>query len=91
MIQIINPSNSLPLRLEADRLVDDQGNAFPIINGVARISGMDNYAQNFGFQWNRFDQTQLDREIDGLTLSCNRFFALVFFNIRLALNLQSKR
>ena len=42
---------------------------------VARISELENYTENFGMQWNKFDKTQFDNEIDGLDLSSRRFFA----------------
>ena len=74
-ISIINPKNKSPLRETNKGLVDPFGNIFPIINGVVRISELENYTENFGMQWNRFDKTQLDNEIDGLNLSSRRFFA----------------
>jgi ubiquinone/menaquinone biosynthesis C-methylase UbiE len=74
-VKIINPRNNLPLNIENDNLVDSQGSRFPIINGVPRIAELDNYTENFGVQWNKFDKTQLDRETDGLDLSRLRFFA----------------
>ena len=74
-MEIINPQNNLPLRLVEGKLVDDQGNTFLIIDGVARIADVENYTDNFGVQWNKFDKTQLDREKDGRNLSRKRFFA----------------
>lgn len=74
-IKIINPKNNYPLRINGESLVDFKGNSFPIINGVPRIAELDNYTENFGVQWNKFPQTQLDREKDGLDLSRRRFFA----------------
>ena len=71
----INPKNSLEIHFEGDVLVDSRGNTFPIVNGVPRIAEFDNYAENFGVQWNKFDKTQLDRESEGLDLSRKRFFA----------------
>ena len=32
----------------------------PIVAGIPRFVPLDNYADNFGFQWNRFRKTQLD-------------------------------
>lgn len=58
-----------------DHLADDVGNIFPIINEVPRIAELDNYSGNFGFQWNKFAKTQLDREKDGQDLSRDRFFS----------------
>jgi len=74
-ITIINPKNNYSLHLVGYNLVDIDGNAFPIIHGVPRITYQENYTQNFGVQWNKFDKTQLDREGDGLDLSRKRFFA----------------
>jgi SAM-dependent methyltransferase len=74
-ITIINPRNNYPLYLKGDNLFDDEGNAFPIVKGVARIAELENYAESFGVQWNKFEKTQLDRENDGLDLSRRRFFA----------------
>lgn len=74
-ITIINPGNNHPLHLEGDDLVDSEGNAFPVVKGVARIAELENYAENFGVQWNKFDKTQLDNESDGLDLSRRRFFS----------------
>jgi ubiquinone/menaquinone biosynthesis C-methylase UbiE len=74
-IILINPTNDLHLTLDGDGLVDSMGNFFPIINGVPRIADLNNYSDNFGVQWNKFDKTQLDRQMEGLSLSRNRFFA----------------
>ena len=74
-IIIINPKNYLPLQSKEDYLIDSEGNSFPIIKGVPRIAELENYTANFGKQWNKFDKIQLDREIDGMTLSKDRFFA----------------
>ncbi len=74
-IKIINPKNNSPLTYTDTGLVDSFGNIFPIVKGVARISELENYTENFGVQWNKFDKTQLDNEIGGLNLSRRRFFA----------------
>jgi ubiquinone/menaquinone biosynthesis C-methylase UbiE len=74
-VLIINPKNKLPLHSNGNFLIDSEENSFPIISGVPRIAELENYTANFGKQWNKFDKTQLDREIDGQTLSKDRFFA----------------
>ncbi len=54
-MKIINPYNGNLLRLDNNSLIDEFGAAvFPKINGVFRIVKQDNYANNFGFQWNKF-------------------------------------
>ena len=50
------------------------GTTYPERDGVVRFVGSDNYAKNFGFQWNRFQATQLDSK-SGLGLSARRFWA----------------
>ena len=48
--------------------------AFPIVRDIARFVPADNYANSFGFQWNKFRGTQLDSRT-GLPISRDRFFA----------------
>ena len=59
------------LRLSAERRSSDAiesgtlacagcGCAYPIVRHVPRFVSAENYASNFGFQWNRFRRTQLD-------------------------------
>lgn len=57
-----NPYNGLPLTIneEESELRDQQGNIFPVVNGIPRFVDIDNYANSFGFQWNLFDKTQID-------------------------------
>lgn len=74
-VAIINPRNNSSLRRDGDKLVDSEGNAFSVVNGVSRIAELNNYTENFGVQWNKFDKTQLDREAEGFNISRNRFFA----------------
>jgi ubiquinone/menaquinone biosynthesis C-methylase UbiE/uncharacterized protein YbaR (Trm112 family) len=47
---------------------------FPIRRNVPRFVEGDNYASNFGFQWNRFKRTQLDSHC-GLDITRRRFLA----------------
>ena len=47
------------------------GHEYPIVNGIPRFVERDNYANDFGSQWNRFPKTQLDSHTK-LTLSENR-------------------
>ena len=75
MVQIVNPKNGLLLARFNDYLSDSAGNRFAIHRGVPRIAEGSNYSENFGVQWNKFGGTQLDRENEGLNLSCRRFFA----------------
>ena len=74
-MQIINPNNGEVLEKSGSCLSDRLGNEFPIVDGVARIAVLENYTDNFGVQWNKFDKTQLDREDVGKDISRRRFFA----------------
>jgi SAM-dependent methyltransferase len=45
---------------------------YPIVNGIPRFVPPENYAANFGFQWNKFRETQLDSHT-GVPVSRRRF------------------
>lgn len=46
---------------------------YPIISFIPRFVAAESYANNFGFQWNQFRQTQLDSH-SGVPISRDRFF-----------------
>jgi len=50
------------------------GQTFPIVRSIPRFVPADNYASNFGFQWNHFAATQLDSHT-GQPISEDRFRA----------------
>ena len=50
------------------------GKRFAIERFIPRFVPKSNYADNFGFQWNRFRQTQLD-SFSGTTITADRFWA----------------
>lgn len=72
-IELINPFNGKSLYQYSDFLKDDEGMIFPLINGSYRIVSQENYASNFGFQWNTFPKTQIDK-FSFQDLSRARFF-----------------
>lgn len=74
MIGMVNPFNKSLLKKEENGYKDEEGNFFPVVNGVLRFVQEENYAGNFGFQWNKFQTTQIDREVKGNELSKERFF-----------------
>lgn len=76
MIALINPYNQHPLIKKEDGYADDTGAFFPKIDGVVRFVKDDagNYTENFGFQWNKFQKTQIDSANTNLTHSRDRFF-----------------
>jgi SAM-dependent methyltransferase len=46
---------------------------FPVVRSVPRFVPSESYASSFGFQWNRFDQIQVDRVMNN-DLSRDRFY-----------------
>lgn len=51
---------------------EDGAYRYPLRNGIPRFVSEDNYASNFGMQWNHFSKTQLD-SYSGNPISKNRF------------------
>ncbi len=50
------------------------GASYAVKEGVPRFVDADNYAETFGFQWNRYRTTQLDSHT-GIPISRDRFFS----------------
>ena len=73
-IELVNPFNGHTLYPTNDGLMDEGAIVFPAENGAYRIVKDDNYSDNFGFQWNKFVGTQVDKA-SKLDISKTRFFA----------------
>jgi SAM-dependent methyltransferase len=73
-IQLINPANGETLNQTADGLTNNGQVIYPFKNGAYRIVQDDNYTENFGYQWNKFVGTQVDKSSE-LSISKTRFFA----------------
>lgn len=74
-IQYLNPFDSTEAHITPDGLRDTKDTTFPYINGAYRIAPPEtNYTSNFGFQWNKFAETQIDKS-SKLAISKRRFFA----------------
>ncbi len=70
-----SPDSQQPLLKKGDFLINDKsGEKFPIVQGIPRFSPEVNYADNFGYQWNKFDRTQLDN-FSNINISESRFYA----------------
>jgi SAM-dependent methyltransferase len=54
------PGTDEALEKKGVKLVSASGQSFPIVQDIPRFVGSDNYASDFGRQWNRFRVTQLD-------------------------------
>ncbi len=73
-IRLQDPYTKKPLTETAVGLQAEGSNIFPLKNGAFRIVTDDNYTENFGFQWNKFAGTQVDKA-SSLDMSKVRFFA----------------
>jgi SAM-dependent methyltransferase len=79
-IQLLNPFNGQTLTQTGDVLTDAAGQVFPRVHGAWRFVKSDNYTGSFGFQWNRFERTQVDRFQRHSSQSYDRFFAVTQWN-----------
>lgn len=66
-----DPITNGPLTLHGGSLQSADGHTYPIVNGIPRFVPSENYAADFGAQWNRFPKTQLDSH-SGITLTEDR-------------------
>lgn len=81
---LVCPKTGRPLRLDGPRVVEGgrvkqgelvepvSGNRFPIVGFIPRFVPQENYASNFGLEWNLHGRTQYD-ETSGFSLSRDRF------------------
>jgi len=51
--------------------ISKSGYQYPIINKIPRFVNMENYCDDFGFQWNKFPKSQLDSN-SGIDISEQR-------------------
>lgn len=72
-IQIINPESGEVMQEENDVLKSASGFKVLMEKGVFRFVKDQQYSENFGFQWNEFQKTQLDK-FSGTDQSFKRFF-----------------
>ena len=87
MVKLINPINDNPLERTEKGLVDKMGAVFPLVRGAYRFVEASNYTDNFGYQWNKFQKTQIDRALTQHQQSTERFFAQTGWKNK---NLQNK-
>ncbi len=74
-IQLQNPYNNQPLKATPEALYSDNKKLFPYKDGAYRIvQNNNNYTENFGYQWNKFVATQIDKS-SKLAITQKRFFA----------------
>lgn len=73
-IRLQDPDTKKSLTATSEGLCNEAGNIFPYKNGAYRLVTDNNYTGNFGFQWNKFAGTQVDKA-SKLDMSEVRFFA----------------
>jgi SAM-dependent methyltransferase len=64
-------TGSLLRKSQDDTLLSDSGSRYPIVNGIPRFVETENYASDFGKQWNAFRETQLDSRT-GISITGDR-------------------
>jgi 2-polyprenyl-3-methyl-5-hydroxy-6-metoxy-1,4-benzoquinol methylase len=68
-----NPEYSESRIISGELVTEDRKNHYKIKNGIPSFVPNHNYTDNFGMQWNKFRQTQLD-SYSGHKISAERFF-----------------
>ena len=56
-------------------LVSAAGQNYEIVGGIPRLVPQSNYANSFGYQWNKYAKLQLDSQ-NGTTFSRDRFYSI---------------
>ena len=74
MIKLVDPYTKEILDVQDDALYSGKEARFRLINGAYRVVSDDNYTESFGYQWNRFQKTQLDRWHNEVSHSSERFW-----------------
>jgi len=70
----VSPKTGLKILKQNDYYVSEDGTEiYPIINSIPRFSQSSNYTESFGYQWNKYDSTQLDSN-NNCKLSNDRFY-----------------
>lgn len=74
-----SPKSRTELKIKDDLLIDNLNNKFKIINGIPRFVNISNYSESFGFQWNLFDDVQIDKK-NKYDISSDRFYENIGIN-----------
>ena len=79
-VKYVCPYTGEDLLFDGEKFSTKSGNVFFIKNNIPRFCSPDNYTKSFGFQWNKFDRTQLD-SFSNSKLSYRRFWSSTNWNI----------
>ena len=77
---VIDPDNGERLISAVDSLISESGRRYPLVRGIPRFVGPENYSDDFGVQWNMFPKTQLD-SFTGVNLSETRLARCLHGNL----------
>ncbi len=70
----VSPITGKKLNKKDNYYISENGSEkFPIINSIPRFCKIVNYTESFGYQWNKFDRTQLD-STNFINFSEERFY-----------------
>ena len=70
----VSPITGNKLEKKKDYYVSENGSErFPIVSSVPRFCKIKNYTESFGYQWNKYDDTQLDSK-NNIKYSYDRFY-----------------
>ena len=70
----VSPASGKPLKKKGNWYISkNNSERFPIINSIPRFCDKLNYSESFGYQWNKFDTTQLD-SINNINITEYRFY-----------------
>ena len=70
----VSPASGKPLKKKGNWYISENNSErFPIINSIPRFCDKSNYSESFGYQWNKFDITQLDSK-NNTNFTKNRFY-----------------
>ncbi len=72
-IPYVCPYSGEELFFDLDRYISSSKRIFKIKNNIPRFCSEENYSDSFGFQWNIFDETQLD-SFSGINITYERFW-----------------
>ena len=79
-VKYVCPYTGEDLLFDGKKFSTKSGNVFFMKNNIPRFCSPNNYTKSFGFQWNKFDRTQLD-SFSNCDLSYRRFWASTNWNI----------
>lgn len=60
LASLVDPIDGTALHVGVNSLLSTTGKSYPVVMGVPRFVTSENYASDFGLQWNRFQKNQLD-------------------------------